>query len=144
MAHAWGGVTAGETTYFIDYLTDTIKVMLLTSSASAALSQDTNEFISTLITYEVAASGTYATRGVTLTNKTLALSTPMFKFDADDISLTGVTWADVRYAIIYKDSGSDSTSPLMGYVDFGVTYNPKNAPMTITWGTDGLLTISPA
>jgi hypothetical protein len=34
--HAWGGVTANETTYFIDYLTDTIKVSLHTNTYAGA------------------------------------------------------------------------------------------------------------
>ena len=143
-AHAFGGVLEGDTQYFIDYLSDTINVMLCTSSTT--VNQDTNEFISAHSATEVAASGTYYQYGASstaLASKTLALATPIVKFGAANVSWTTATWANVRYAIIYKYSGVTSTSPLMGYFDFGANLVVTNGTLALTWGANGLFSITP-
>jgi hypothetical protein len=140
--NAFGGETAGESTS-IDYLSDTIKVALCTSSYTPA--QDTHEFFSD-IDNEVSESGTnYTAGGATLANKTLGYTagTNVAKFDADD-----VTWSSssitARYAIIYKSTGTANTSPLLGYVDFGQDYTSSSGNFTITWSSDGILTATAA
>jgi hypothetical protein len=140
-AHSWGGVTAGETQYFIDYLSDTVNVMLTTNAVTPA--QATWEFQSSA-TNEVAASGTYAAGGATLAAKTLTYnaSTNALMFDANDVSWSGTITA--RYAIIYKVGGSASTSPLMGFVDFGADYACILGTFNIVWAPSGLFTMTPS
>jgi hypothetical protein len=127
----------------IDYLSDTIKVSLHTSSYTPA--QDTHVFRSDL-TNEVANGNGYTTGGATLANKTLGYTagTNVIKFDADDVA-----WADstitARYAVIYDDTpATDATKPLLGYVDFGADVSSVAAAFTITWAAAGILTITPA
>jgi hypothetical protein len=62
------------------------------------------------------------------------------RFDADDPAWTAVTFTNGRYAIIYKDTGSAATSPLMGYIDFGANQSPSGIDFTIQFdSTDGAL-----
>lgn len=138
--NAFGGETAGESVA-IDYLSDTIKVALCTSSY--AVDQDTHEFFSD-VTNEVTGTG-YTAGGATLANKTLGYTagTNVIKFDADDVTWTTST-ITARYAVIYKSTGTSSTSPLLSYVDFGQNESTTAATFQITWDSAGLLTITPA
>jgi hypothetical protein len=146
LAHAWGGVNAGDTQYFIDYLSDPIKVMLCTASYTP--SQDTHAFKSD-VTGEVTGAG-YTARGATLSSKTLGYTsaTKVLKFaDAATLVWSGAvasSGSPAAYAVIYKDTGTDSTSPLMGYVDFsGATaYSNSTGTFTITWSSSGIFTIT--
>lgn len=138
---AFGGTGSG-TAPNIDFLSDSIKVMLCTSSYTP--DQDAHEFKSD-VTNEVSGTG-YTATGTALTTKTLAYTsgTNVIKFDADD-----VTWASstitARYAVIYDATpGSDATRPLMGYVDFGADQSSNNGAFTISWDANGILTITPA
>lgn len=135
-----GGETAGESVA-IDWLSDDIKVMLITSADPPA--QDTDEFKSD-VSGEVASAG-YVARGQSLTGKTAGYTagTNVSKFDADDVSWAGVTFT-TRYAIIYKDTGVDATSPLIGYVDFGGDQSPAGVSFSIAWAAGGIFTVTVA
>jgi hypothetical protein len=45
-------------------------------------------------------------------------------FDSSDPTLTGVTGATVEALVLYKDTGTAGTSPLIAYIDTGVTGLP--------------------
>ncbi len=97
--------------------TDTIKAALTTSSYSPNI--DTHEFFSD-ITNEVSGGG-YTAGGMTLTNVTWTYSTSLdyAVLLADPILWTSIT-VTARRAVVYKSTGTASTSRLIGYVDFGV------------------------
>src|SRR5512139_1989522 len=138
---AFGSGSAGNAPN-IDFLSDTIKVLLCTSTYTPA--QDTHVFHSD-ITNEVANGNGYTTGGATLANKTLGYTagTNVIKFDADDVSWTSST-ITARYAVIYDDTPATSgTKPLLGYVDFGADQSTSNGTFTITWSADGILKITP-
>ena len=120
------------------WLTDTIKVMLATSADPP--NQDTDEFKSA-VTGEVVGTG-YTARGVTLASKTLAADAASneTRFDAADVSWTAASFT-ARYAIIYKDTGTDGTSVLLGYVDFGADETVSAGTFSIAWDATGALKI---
>lgn len=126
----------------VNWTSDTIKVALCTSSFTP--DQDVMDFYDDL-TNELPSANGYTAGGATLANcaKTYTAGTNVIKLDADD-----VTWASstitARYAVIYKDTGTPSTSPLMGYVDFGTDYVSTGGPFVITWDAAGIFTITPA
>jgi hypothetical protein len=127
----------------IDYLSDTIKVALCTSSYTP--NQDTHVFYSD-ITNEVASGGGYTTGGATLGSKTLGYTagTNVIMFDAADTAWAAAT-ITARYAVIYDDTpATAATKPLLGYVDFGADVSSTAAAFTITWDAAGILTITPA
>lgn len=137
---AFGGTTSGESPIH-DYLSDTIKVALTTSAYTP--DQDAHDFFND-ITNEVVGTG-YTAGGATLTGKTLdyTAGTNVIKFDANDVSWATST-ITARYAIIYKDTGTPSTSGLYGYVDFGADVSTTAGTFLITWDAAGIFTITPA
>ena len=125
----------------VDWDTDTIKVMLCTSSYSP--DQD-NHIYKSSVTNEVANGNGYTTGGITLTNKTIGYTgaTNVIKLDADDITWSNST-ITARYAVIYDDAGaSDSLKVLLGYVDFGTDQISSSGNFTITWATEGIFTLT--
>jgi hypothetical protein len=141
LVSAFGGATEPES-YNIDWLTDTINVALVSDSYTP--NQDTDQFWSDVVAYEVSGIG-YTADGETLIDKTVTYtgSTNTLKLDAGD-----VVWADstisARYAVVYKVGGTEETSPLLGYIDYGVEKESVTGPFIITWATAGILTITPA
>ena len=120
----------------IDLANDTLKVALLTSSYTPNI--DTHEFFDDL-TNEVSGTG-YTAGGKTITSPSVTQdnTNDIGKFDADD-----VTWASstitARYAVIYKDTGTPATSPLLAYVDFGSDKSSSAGDFVIQWNALGIL-----
>lgn len=125
----------------IDWTSDTIKIALCTNSYTP--DQDAHDFFND-ITNEVTGTG-YTAGGVTLTTPTATYTggSNVTKLDADDAVWAGST-ITARYAIIYKSTGTASTSPLIGYVDFGADVSSTGGSFTITWDSSGILTLTAA
>lgn len=122
-----------------DWVNDTIKVAILSSAAT--INQDTNEYWSDLVANEITGTG-YAAGGITLASKTLTYdaASNTTRLKAADITWTAVTFTNGRYAIIYKSTGTNTTSHLLGWVDFGANQSPAAVDFTISWDpTDGAL-----
>jgi len=121
-----------------DNSTTTIKVMLVTSDYAPDI--DTHEFISD-VTNEASGTG-YTTGGIVLTNRTVTVddTNDWAKYDADDISWAAST-ITARGAVIYKDTGTDTTSPLIAYIDFVSDKSSTAADFIITWHANGIFTI---
>ena len=125
----------------IDLDTDTIKVSLHTSTYSPNI--DTHTFFSDL-TNELDASGGYTAGGAALASRVVTADDTNDRgvFDAANLSWSALTpSAAFRYAVIYKDSGLSTTSPLIAYIDFGADQNPAGSAFTILWHADGILYI---
>lgn len=126
----------------IDFDSDTIKVMLCTSSYTP--DQDTHIYKDVSVNNEVANGNGYTTGGATLASKAITYTgaTNVIMLDAAD-----VTWAastiTARYAVIYDDTPG-SSKPLLGYVDFGENKVSSGGNFTITWGAAGIFTITSA
>jgi hypothetical protein len=89
---------------------------------------DTHEFLS-----DVPAAARVATTGA------LTLADPADGvLDADDITIASVTGDPIGALIIYKDAGTESTSPLVLFIDHdasanALTFTPNGGSCTITW-----------
>lgn len=62
-------------------------------------------------------------------------------FDAADVSFTGVTGDTVEALLIYIDTGTAATSPLVAYIDSTVTglpVTPNGGNIAITWNATGI------
>ncbi|MFD7045372.1 hypothetical protein [Rhodococcus jostii] len=126
----------------IDWNTDTIKVMLATSSYTP--DQDTHQYKSS-VTNEVTGTG-YTAGGATLASATTSYTTGTntLVLDAADSSWTTST-ITARYAIIYNSTpGTDATRPLIAYVDFGADVSTTAGTFTITWDAAGIVTLTAA
>lgn len=106
----------------IDMSSDTIKV--------AAIDTGTYTYNTAHDAYDDL-SGVQGTP-VTLTGKSLTDGV----FDADDATFTSITGNTVEAVVIYKDSGTPSTSYLIAYLDSataGLPFTPNGANVTLTW-----------
>lgn len=123
----------------IDLDTDTIKVALVTSSYTP--DQDAHDFFDD-ITNEVVGTG-YTAGGATLAGKAVTQdnTNDLAKFDATDVTWSTAT-ITARGAVLYKSTGTDSTSPLIAYIDFGADKSSVAADFKIEWHSDGILTLS--
>jgi hypothetical protein len=62
-------------------------------------------------------------------------------FDADDVTFTAVSGAQVVTLLIYIDTGTPSTSRLVAWIDTGVTglpVTPNGGNISITWNASGI------
>lgn len=115
----------------IDFLDDTIKVALVdtgTTTYNAA-----HDF------YNDVSSGVVGTPG-TLGTK----STTGGVFDAADTTLTAVSGATVEALLLYKDTGTPTTSPVIFWIDTSVTglpLTPNGGDVTIQWHASGIFSI---
>jgi len=122
----------------IDLGSDTIRVMLVTSSYTP--DQDAHEFKDS-VDNEVTGTG-YTAKGETLTTPTVTAndSTDKGVFDADDVTW-GSSTITARGAVVYKDTGTIGTSPLIYYVDFTEDKSSSSGDFKIAWHEDGILTL---
>lgn len=125
----------------VDLDSDTLKVMLCTSTYTP--DQDAHIYKSS-VTNEVVGTG-YTAGGLALASKTITYTgaTNVIALDAADLSWATST-ITARYAVIYDSTGTDATSALLGWVDFGVDTSSSGGPFNITWDAAGLLTVTPA
>lgn len=125
----------------IDWDSDTIKVALCTSSYP--VNQDTDDYWSDAQPYEASGTG-YTAGGLTLTSKSLTFDAATNKVTLD---AADVTWANstitARYAVIYDaQTGVNTTSPLIGYVDFGTDQSSSSGSFVISWAATGILQVT--
>ena len=123
----------------IDLDTDTIKVALVTSSYTP--NQDTHDNFDD-VTNEVTGTG-YTAGGASLANKAVTADTTDNEgvFDADDVTWSSST-ITARGAVVYKSTGTASTSPLICYLDFGSDQTSSSGNFTITWNSEGIVNLT--
>jgi len=120
---------------------DTIKVALVGSGYTPNI--DTQDFFDD-VTNEISASG-YTAGGASLANKSITVDTTndLAYFDADDVSWTAGATFTVRYAVIYKSTGTAGTSPLLAVIDFVTDRTALSGELFyIEWPTTGVCKIS--
>ena len=104
--------------------TDTIKAVLVdTGTYTPNLSA--HEFLSDIGTgARISTSGAFTGK-----------STAGGAADANDVTFTSVTGPSIEAIVIYKDTGTDSTSPLIAYIDTatGLPITPNGGDIIVTW-----------
>lgn len=133
------GIFDNTTNLRVDLDTDTVKVALVTSSYTP--NQDTHDFFDD-VTNEVSGTG-YTAGGATLGSPTVTLDTTNDRvdFDAADTSWTTST-ITARAAVIYKSTGTASTSPLIAYIDFTTDQVSSAGTFLIQWNASGILRLA--
>ena len=123
----------------VNFVTDTIKGMLLNDSHTTNI--DTQEFIDDVSTNEISGTG-YSAGGFTLSNKSVTVDNTDNEsvFDADDVTLSSAT-ITFRYLVIYKDTGTPSTSPIISIIDFGSNQVATTEDVVFQWATEGILNL---
>lgn len=108
----------------INWLTDTMKVLLVDSGAYTP-NVSTHQFLADIpISSRIAGP-------VTLTAKT----TTGGAADAADVTFTSVSGASIEMIVIYKDTGTEATSPLIAMIDTatGLPITPNGGDIIVTW-----------
>jgi hypothetical protein len=124
----------------IDLDTDTIKVMLVTSSYTP--DQDTHDKRDD-VTNEVSGTG-YSSGGASLANKAVTADNTDNEgvFDADDVTWSSST-ITARGAVLYKSrGGASSADELICYIDFGSDKISSSGNFTITWDAEGIINLN--
>lgn len=125
-------------TAVVDFDTDTIKVALLTGHTP---NQDAHDFFNDVSANQITGTG-YTAGGATLGTKTATYDTAsdQTRLDAADTTWTTSTLS-ATHAVVYKDTGTASTSALMGLLDFGATVTTTAGTFQITWDATGIIVI---
>lgn len=108
----------------INWMTDTIKCILVDTGAYTPQTA-VHEFLSDIPTSARVAGP------VTLTAK----ATTGGAADAADCTFTSVSGPSIEAIVIYKDTGTESTSPLIAYIDTatGLPITPNGGDIIVTW-----------
>ena len=108
----------------INWMTDTVKVILVSTSAYTPQTA-VHQYLSDIPTSARIAGP------VTLTAK----ATTGGAADAADCTFTSVSGATINAIVIYKDTGTEATSPLIAYIDTatGLPITPNGGDIIVTW-----------
>jgi hypothetical protein len=107
----------------IDWTTDNIKVVLVDNSYTPNTSTD--QYLSTIL------AGWRVDTSANLSSKTVSGGVA----DAADETISNVSGNDIYYIVIYKDTGTEATSPLIAVIDSatGLPYSPDGNDIEIIW-----------
>ena len=121
----------------INYTSDNVALLVVDNTYTF---DRTDEFVSD-ITGEVSGTG-YARMSLTSKTLTLNATTNTVVFDSANVSMSAVTtsnaWAG---AVIYDDTGVDSTSSLIGFLDMPET-TTNGSNVTLTVPSEGLFEVT--
>jgi hypothetical protein len=108
----------------VDLDTDTIKVALVNTTTDYTYSA-AHQYMSSVTSYSGTTDQTLGTKTVT-----------SGVFDAADSTFTSVAISGsktVQALVIYKDTGSAATSPIIAYIDGFTAVTPNGGNITVTW-----------
>ena len=108
----------------INWMTDTIKAILVSTSAYTPQTAVHQYLADIPVSARIAGP-------VTLTAK----ATTGGAADAADCTFTSVSGATINAIVIYKDTGTEATSPLIAYIDTatGLPITPNGGDIIVTW-----------
>ena len=104
--------------------TDTIKAVLV-DTGTYTVNLSAHEFLSDIGTgARISTSGAFTGKATT-----------GGAADANDVTFTSVTGASIEAIILYKDTGTDATSPLIAFIDTatGLPITPNGGDIIVTW-----------
>ncbi len=107
-----------------NWSTDTIKAVLV-DTGTYTTNLSAHEFLS-----DISSGARVATSGA-FTGKAVVGGAA----DANDVTFSSVTGASIEAIVIYKDTGTDGTSPLIAYIDTatGLPITPNGGDIIVTW-----------
>lgn len=122
----------------VDWVGDTIKVALLGSGY--APDQDAHDFYNDVSAQEVSGSG-YTAGGAALTGKSVVYDAPTNRVQLRAAtSVWSAATISPAFAVVYKDTGSAATSPLLAYIDLGGTQVIAGVDFSLVWdAVEGVL-----
>lgn len=106
----------------VDWDTDTIKAMLVKTAQAFS---NAHQYVADLT------AGNIVARSAALTGKTVSAGVA----DAADVTFTAPTTGQTVIVVIYKDTGSDATSPLIAWIDTGTGFpiTTNGGDVVVAW-----------
>lgn len=120
----------------IDFEADTMKISLHT----ATYTPDATDVYFSDLSNEVVGTG-YTAGGATLAGVAVTYSGGTTTLDATDPTWTTST-ITARYAVIYKSTGTSSTSPVLFLFDFGSDKSSSGGTFTVQFNASGIATLT--
>lgn len=120
---------------YVDWNADTIKFHLI-DGADHTFNATTNEDEADITNAAIVATGTLAN----VTIGSVAAGT----VDADNTTLSSVTGDQSEYIVFWKDTGTDTTSPLLIMMDTfasGMPVTPNGGDIVFSWNASGIAQI---
>lgn len=110
----------------INWTSDTIKAMLV-NTTSYTVSINVDQFFTDV------PGGAIIAAGVALTSASATLGT----LNAATVTFSSVSGSQIGAIVLYKDTGTPSTSALIAYIDTatGLPLTPNGGTVTLTWDT---------
>ncbi|MGA2937307.1 MAG: hypothetical protein ABSF52_09445 [Syntrophobacteraceae bacterium] len=137
------GISAQTT---INLATDTIKCLLVTASYTPTLASDASLNTSGVYSNQVPTGTAYVDRGPALPSPTVsAPASDIITFSGSNIVIAqdaGGGFTTARYAILYKDTGTNSTSFLICYADLGGNKSNTGGSLTLQIDAAGIFTLT--
>lgn len=134
------GVFDNGTNLRVDWDADTVKLALLDSGHTPDF--DTHNFFDDVEADEVSGTG-YTGGGATLASVTI---TPDTTNDRVDVDATDVSWTTstitARYGVLYKSTGTSSTSPLIALIDFTEDKISTAGTFLVQWNASGIVRLA--
>lgn len=117
---------------------NTIKVALVSGYTPNI---DTHQTFADVVANEESGTG-YTARGATLGSQTVTQDDTNNRavFDGANTTFTGLDVGTPSHAIVYKDTGTNSTSHLIGYWELGRASN--GGDYTLAWNAVGLVELT--
>ncbi|MFT4128228.1 MAG: hypothetical protein QM662_18620 [Gordonia sp. (in: high G+C Gram-positive bacteria)] len=118
----------------------TPKLMLL--GDDYVLEQDAHDFVNDVSAYEAAGSG-YTAGGITLASVTVSVDAASNTVTLDAADVTGLS-ISACYAVVFVDTGSSATSPVLTVTDLSAGAGADVAMTGIVWAASGIAAITAA
>jgi len=136
------GVLQG--TFVTDWDTDNFNVALYAHAASSYITNCSGfTYWAEIASGEISGTG-YAASGKAASGLAINFNghnPSRLRLDGSDVSWANSTLT-ARYAVIYKDTGNGSTSPVICWVDFGSDQSSSTGTFEIQWSANGIIEIS--
>jgi|SRR5215813_3725776 len=109
----------------IDWAADDIRAILV-DAADYTVNLVTHDFLN-----DIPSGARVATLGASLANKSASAGVA----DADNITFPTVTGDPTEAVVLYRHTGTESTSQLIAYIDTatGLPVTPNGGDITVTW-----------
>lgn len=115
----------------IDLLSDAIKVALLTDAYTYNAAHNFHDDLTGIVATSAALGSKTVSAGV---------------FDAADVTFTALTGSEVERWVLFKDTGTSGTSPLIAFFDTKagatpISFTPSGVDYIISWSASGIFSI---
>src|ERR1700759_2514820 len=109
----------------VNWSSDNIKAVLVKTTSGYTVNLASDQFLSTIV------SGNRIATSANLASKTATAGVA----DAADVTFSAVTGSAAGAVVLYKDTGTDTTSQLIAYIDTatGLPVTPNGGDITVSW-----------